>query len=109
MDYDVYEEKKTGGAMRKLAAFLGKALHVGNRTMIEIYRNDNRITSVPLTIVVLLCIFLFKYTLLGLIVSLFFGVRYRLAGDSFNSDTVNSAMNAASNMAESIKENIKKY
>ena len=107
MEQDVYEEGRFGTVAKKFASFLGKALHVGNRTMIEIFKSDTRIMSVPLTVVVLLCIFLFPYTLIGIVVSLFFGIRYRVGGAVLDNNPVNSAIDAVANAAEKLKESIK--
>ena len=109
--YNQYQEQEhnqnVSNFFKKLGAFLGKALYIGNRTTIEVLRNGQLIFGLPLTILVIFLAFFFQYIFLAVVISLFCGVRYRVNGDAFNNEPINSVMDSAANAAESLKDNIK--
>ena len=109
--YYQYQEQEhnqnVSNFFKKLGAFLGKALYIGNRTTIEVLRNDQLIFGLPLTILVVFLAFFFQYIFLAVVISLFCGIRYRVNGDAFNNEPINSVMDSAANAAESLKDNIK--
>lgn len=57
-------------------------------------------------VLVLCLIFLFPFTLIALIVGLFFGLRYAFRGPELDKGPLNSAMDKAADMAESIKQDV---
>ncbi|MDR1271779.1 MAG: DUF4342 domain-containing protein [Clostridiales Family XIII bacterium] len=94
-------------AMGKLWGFVLKVFHKGNVNHFEVYRRGENILSIPVTILVIMLIFLFWVVLPALVIALFFGCRYRFRGPDLDRDAINNAMNAAANTAEDIKQSMK--
>jgi hypothetical protein len=92
---------------RNIGRVLGKLLHIGNTTTFEISRQDKHIIGVPLTVLALALIFFFKISLIVLVVGLFFGFRYRIAGERLGGSPVNSVMDSAAEAAEALKNSLK--
>lgn len=96
-------KKNTVGVMEWLVSVLDK----GNANSIEMYRNGERKIGLPVTVFVLLLILSCSAILILMLVSLFFGCRYRFTGPDLERDDVNSVMGKATDCAESIKKEIK--
>ena len=107
-----YDERtKRGQAstfFKSAFGFIGKAFHIGNATLFEITRYDREIIKLPLTILVVAFFLFFQVTLILLPVGLFFGFRYKISGEHFNSNPLNSVMNTAADAVDGIKEAIGK-
>jgi len=90
----------TGSKRReKVAAFLrwcGKIIHKGNINYFEVRKDNNRITMVPVTGLVLLLIFAFWVVIPLLIIGLCFGYRYRFSGPDLDKPEVNATMEKVS-------------
>lgn len=69
-------------------------------------RNDSRVLSLPVLILVILILFLFPATIPLLIVGLFFGFRYRFEGLKDGSVDINGAMGKMADQAESFKNDV---
>lgn len=100
-------EKQVSGVLQGIIGFCTKLLEKGNRNALEIYRHGRLLLSVPLTILVLTLLFGFWFVIPALVLGLFFGLRYRFAGQDI-SPMVNNAMDSVANRAEEFKENLQK-
>lgn len=100
-------EKQVSGVLQGIISFCTKIIEKGNRNALEIYRHERLLLSVPLTLLVLLVVFGFWFVIPALFLGLFFGLRYRFAGQDI-SQKVNDAMDSMANKAEDFKENLQK-
>ena len=90
-------------AMGSFGNFVKKLLHLGNTNVLEVWRRDDHMVTLPLTVVVLLLIFCFPVVVPLMVVGLFFGFHYRFKGKELEKTGVNKAMDTASETAENIK------
>lgn len=83
----------------QVAAFFkwcGKMIHKGNINNFEVFRNGNRIMTLPVTALVLLLIFAFWIVMPLIVLGLFFGYQYRFRGPDLEKPEVNRAMESVS-------------
>ena len=95
-----------GSMFQTIGAFIGKMVEKGNRNVMEVHRRNKIVLTLPLTVLVLMVIF-FWVTIPAIIVSLFFGFRYRFSGTDI-SPKVNDAMDSVANKAEGFKDNLRR-
>ena len=74
------EHENMSNTLQNIVNFLSGLVEKGNRNSLEVYRNGKTVLTVPITVLVLLML-VFWITIPVLIVSLFFGYRYRFTGD----------------------------
>ena len=91
-----------GGVARQL----GRLIEKGNRTMLDVFKNENVVFSVPMTVLVILIIFAAYVTFPLIIVGLFFGFSYKINAKGTGANVVNSAMGKASELAGTIRNEI---
>lgn len=96
-------KEKTVGVMEWLVSVLDK----GNANYIEMYRNGERKIGLPVTVFVILLILSCSAILGIMLISLFFGCRYRFSGPDLGREDVNTVMGKATDCAESIKNEFK--
>jgi len=103
------EESTRGESFDRFLKFLGRIIHKGNTNHMHIMHEGKKKFSLPITIVVLLLIIppIGGAMLVGGIVSLFFGVRYRFVGPDIGKTGVNKVMDKAANAADAVKEEFK--
>ena len=94
-----------GHAMGKFGRFLARIFQIGNTNCLEARKNGAVLFTCPVTALVLLLIFFFWIVVPLLILSLFFGFRYRFVGDELGTEPVNKVMDGASDTADDIKKN----
>ena len=99
---------RSSSFFQSVFGFIGKAFRIGNATMFEITRYEHDIIKLPLTILVVAFFLFFQVTLILLPVGLFFGFRYKITGEHFNSNPLNSVMNTAADAVDGIKDAISK-
>jgi len=102
------QEKKRSGEsfaemMKRFGRFCGRLLDKGNNNYLEAERRGGVVFSLPVTVLVVLLIFLFWVVIPLFILSLFFGFRYRFRGSELGRDGVNRVMDSASDTVEEIK------
>ncbi|MCL2588022.1 MAG: DUF4342 domain-containing protein [Oscillospiraceae bacterium] len=97
-------QKPKGEGLDNFMAWVGRVLHKGNTNTFVVMRNRERKLGIPVTVVALLLIFAFYFTIPVLVVSLFFGFHYKFEGPDLGKDSINHAMNKASQAAEAVKE-----
>ena len=79
----------------KVAAFLqwcGRIIHKGNINSFEVLKDEKRIMIFPVTVLVLLLLFVFWLVVPLLIVGLFCGYRYKFHGPDLDKPEVNEAV-----------------
>ena len=101
------QEAEGESAGEKIKEVLGKIWHVLSRNFLAICRNGETLVKIPLW-VALIILFASWFTVLVLIVvSLFFGCRYRFVGEA-DMQAANDIMDKAANAADKAKEEFKK-
>ncbi|MEA5049847.1 MAG: DUF4342 domain-containing protein [Oscillospiraceae bacterium] len=112
--YSTGEKKKSAGAenfrkgAKSFGAWLRGVIDKGNTNCLEMYRNDERQLSVPVTVFVLLLCIGFWIVVPLMIVGLFLGCRFAFSGPDLGKDKVNKAMAKATDVADGIKSEIAK-
>lgn len=96
-----------GELMARFFRWLGKIISLGNANEFIIEKGAETLIGIPVTVFVLLLIFLFPVTIPLLIVGLFFGFKYSFAGPNLGKESINNVMHKASDVAENIKVEIK--
>ena len=84
----------------------GRIIAKGNAHMFDVRRRDETVLSLPVTVLVLLLIFMFWVAVPLLVIGLFFGCRYYFRGPDLEKTRVNKVMDAAADAAEGIKKDI---
>jgi hypothetical protein len=89
--------------MKGLGKFLMNLFEKGNSNYLDVMKNGETLFSCPVTVLVVLLIFLFWGIVPLFIVSLFFGFRYRFCGAELGRETVNKVMSDASDAVDDLK------
>ncbi|NMA48715.1 MAG: DUF4342 domain-containing protein [Tissierellia bacterium] len=109
--YKAEHSKKEGSSFRELTGkffkWCGNILNKGNRNILEVVKGNQKVMSVPVTVLAVLMIFTFWITIPLLVVGLFFGYRYKVIGPDLGKDNVNRAMDSVADAAENIKREVK--
>ncbi len=109
--YKTEYSKKEGASFRELTGkffkWCGNILNKGNRNILEVVKANQKVMSVPVTVLAVLMIFTFWITIPLLVVGLFFGYRYKIIGPDLGKDNVNRAMDSVADAAENIKREVK--
>lgn len=104
------EKKQTGESffdmLSRFGRFCAMLLDKGNHNYLQAERKGNIIFSLPVTVIVLMLLFLFWVVIPLFLVSLFFGFRYRFSGRELGKDSVNRVMDSASDAVEGLKKSI---
>ena len=96
-----------GNMLGRFGRFLARIFNIGNTNFIVAEKGGSVLFTCPVTVLVLLVIFLFWITIPLFILSLFFGFRYHFSGDEIGRESVNNVMSGASDAAEDLKNSIK--
>ena len=91
-------------ALSKLWAWVKKLFQKGNGNQFVITRRGEELVSMPITVLILLLICFWPFSLIVLFVGLFLGARYSFRGPDINSN-VNEFMNKAQDKAAAAVEN----
>lgn len=104
------EPKRNGESfsdmVKRFGRACGKVIGKGNHNFLEAERAGNTVFSLPVTVVVVLLIFVFWVVIPLFILSLFFGFRYHFRGQELGKDAVNKVMDGVSNTADDIKKSV---
>ena len=95
---------KVSDGLGKLWAWIKKLFTLGNSNQFVIRRNGDELVSMPITVMAILMIVFWPFSLIVLFVGLFLGARYSFRGPNINNN-VNEVMNKAQNKAASVVEN----
>ena len=94
---------KVSDGLSKLWAWIKKMLTLGNGNQFVIRRNGDELVSMPITVMAILMVVFWPFSLIVLFVGLFLGARYSFRGPNINSN-VNDVMDKAQNKAASVVE-----
>jgi hypothetical protein len=94
------------GLLRKFSIWIGKLIARGNKNIFEVWRKEQIVISMPVTVLVLLLIFAFWVIVPILVIGLFVGCRYIFRGADLENTGVNKMMDSASKAAENLKKEI---
>lgn len=96
-----------GDLLKRFGRFCVRVIKMGNVNTFEVSQRGEVKAVFPVTVLVLLLVFMFWISIPLLIIGLFFGFTYRFRGPHLENNTVNGAMDSAANVAEDIKKSIK--
>ena len=105
---DKSKKVTAGDIIGKFFKWCGKIIKIGNENFLDVDKDDENFISIPLTLVVVLLLFVFWIFVPLLVVGLFFGYKYGFTGPLFKKDDVfNATMNKVSEATETIKNEVK--
>ena len=87
---------------KKLCALIKKT----NANQFEVYKDGQRLVSMPVTLLLLSLLCFFWVTIPLLIIGLFFACRYRFCGPDFGKDAINHFMEQAADTADDIRRSM---
>ncbi len=106
-DLRVTQEKRGqaegSGSLHQVWAYLKALIRKGNRNQVVITRNGQDLLAVPMTVMILLLIISWPWSLIVGLISLFFGIRFALQGPDI-SKKVQDAVSGAQEKAASAIE-----
>jgi len=104
-------EEKSGFSdlMKRFGRFCMKLIRKGNENSLEVYRNGELRTSMPVNVLALLLLVAFWITIPLLVLGLFFGFRYRFSGPDLGKNVVNDPMDGMANAAQELKNTISNH
>ncbi|NLO13438.1 MAG: DUF4342 domain-containing protein [Clostridiales bacterium] len=94
------------GMLSRFFSFLAELINKANKITIQVSRQGKEVFALPLSVLILLLIFMFWGVVPLAVIGLFFGFRYRIQGAGV-AESVNLAMDKAADAAESIKTGAK--
>jgi len=89
--------------MRKIGEACLDLLRKGTVNYLDATKNGVAIFSCPIIVLIILLLFFFWVTLPLIIISLFFGIRYRFSGPDLGRDSVNKVMDSTSDLVNDVK------
>lgn len=96
-----------GKLLERFFRWVGSIIRKGNTNYFEGWRYDQRVLSIPVTVLVLLLLCAFWIVLPLLVIGLFMNFRYVFKGPSVESIDMNSVMDSAAKAADSLKNEVK--
>lgn len=106
--HDYHEHYESFGSVcGRFFRWVGKWIRRGNSNYLEVVHRGEVIISLPVTVLVLLLLFLFWVIIPLLVIGLFCGAHYRFRGRDFDDTKVNDYMDSASKAADNIKADVR--
>lgn len=91
--------------LQKLWNFICKLFQKGNVNSFTIYRHQEELVTMPVTVLVLLVLFIWPASIVLLIVGLFVGMRYAFSGPDFgDNNSINKALDKATDTIRNEKD-----
>ena len=90
--------REVKGSLSKLGAWIRKMFALGNKNQFVINRKGNELVAMPITVMVLLTVLVWPFSLILLFVGLFLDTRYSFRGPDINA-TVNDIVGKAQDKA----------
>lgn len=106
-NYDETGEESFGNIVKKFLKWCGSLIKKGCENFFIVEKNDEKIMSVPVVVLVLLLLLAFWVILPLMIVGMFCGFRYSFKGSITKSVNVNKACEKAAEACESVKQEFK--
>ena len=91
------------GSLSKLGAWIRKMITLGNRNQFVISRKGSELVAMPLTVMALLTVLVWPFSLIVLFAGFFLGTRYAFRGPDINT-TVNDFVNKAQEKTATVVE-----
>ena len=88
---------------RKFCDFVTNLIKKGNANRFTVTRKQEELFRLPVTVLVLLLILAWPYSVIALVIGLFLGCRYRFSGPDIG-DKLNSAMDKAADAVQKDKK-----
>lgn len=95
-------QPQSRGFVSRLIEAAGKLIRKCNRTTLVIFRRKKNSIELPVTVLLVLALFYLRYMFFCFVISLFFGVRYRIVGEG-ESDVINEAMDKIHSFADQVR------
>lgn len=92
--------------LQKLWNFICKLFQKGNANSFTVFRGQEELVTMPITVLVLLVFFIWPLSMILLVVGLFTGMRYKFSGpDIGENSAVNNAISKAANSVQNDQNN----
>ena len=91
------------GSLSKLGAWIRKMITLGNNNQFVINRKGTEMVSMPITVMALLTVLVWPFSLIVLFAGFFLGTRYAFRGPDINT-TVNDFVNKAQEKTATVVE-----
>ena len=104
------EQEADSGLGPKIKELLYAALRLLRHSLanqFEIWRKGERVTSIPILILIILVIAAFWITVPLIVVGLFFGCQYRFSGPDLNREEVDAAMEKTAQIVHDVVNQVK--
>jgi hypothetical protein len=98
-------EQDLRGAFTRFFSYVAELINKGNKVLMDATRRGKVVLTIPLTVLILLFLFMFWWVTPAMILGLFFGFRYSIRGSGV-AETVNKVMDKAAQTAENIKQGV---
>ncbi len=96
-----------GELLGRFLRWCGDLISRGNVNSFVVTKGDEKVMSIPVTILVILLVFTFWITIPLIIVGLFFGYKYKFVGPDLGKENVNRAMDSVAEAAENLIKEVK--
>ena len=100
-------EQDLRSAFTRFFSYVAELINKGNKVLMDATRRGKVVLTIPLTVLILLFLFMFWWVLPLMVVGLFFGFRYNVRG-SGAAGAVNKVMDKAAETAENIKQGVRR-
>lgn len=95
-------EQDLRGTFTRFFSHIAELINKANQINLEVRKRDKLVLAVPLTVLILLLIFMFWWVLPALVIGLFAGFRYTFKGPGV-AESINKAMDKAARTAEDLR------
>ncbi len=96
-----------GELIGRFFRWCGELIDRGNKNSFLVIKGEEKVMSIPVTVLVILLVFTFWITIPLIIVGLFFGYKYKFIGPDLGKENVNRAMDSVAEAAEKFKTEVK--
>ena len=101
------QEQDLRGAFSRFFSYVVELINKANRILMDVRRGGKIILTIPLSVLILLLVFMFWWVVPLMVIGLFLGARYSFRGNGV-AEGVNKAMDKAAETAENIRNGIRK-
>ena len=94
------------GSLSKLGAWIRKMIDLGSKNQFVISRKGNELAALPITVMVLLTILVWPFSLIVLFAGLCLGARYTFRGPDFNASVSGFSGNGQDQAAVTVESQV---